>query len=345
METTLEELARLVGGKVVGDPHLIIKGIAGIEDAGPDQITFLANPRYANKARVSRAGAIIVSPEWQPLPKNLIVSADPYLSLAKIASFFAQKRQEYIGVSHLACVDETANIDSEVSIHPFVYVGAGSAIGKGTRIYPGAFVGDKVRIGENCQIYPNVSILDGTVLGDRVIIHSGTVVGSDGFGYAPSPSGYQKIPQVGIVQIDDDVEIGANCTIDRATFGRTWIKKGTKIDNLVQVAHNVEVGEHSILISQVGISGSTKLGDQVILAGQVGVAGHLSIGDRVRVGAQSGVAHSIPSDSDMSGSPAIDHKTWLKCSAVYPRLPQMRKVIRELEQKVKELEQKIDKGE
>ena len=343
-QVTLSKLAQLVDGEVVGDPDLIIEGIADLEDAGPEHITFLANPKYAGAVKSSKAGAIIVSPEWKKLGKNLVVCADPYLAFAKIATFFSREEKAPIGVSQHAVLEPDVTLGEDISIHPLVYISSGSRIGDRTEIFPGSYVGEDVQIGNDCTIFPNVTILKGTVIGDRVIIHSGTVIGSDGFGYAPSPEGYFKIPQNGIVQIDDDVEIGANCTIDRATFGKTRIKQGTKIDNLVQIAHNVEVGEHTAIVSQVGISGSTKIGNQVILAGQVGVAGHLTIGDRVRVGAQSGIAHSVPPGKDISGSPAIEHRTWLKCSAIYPRLPQMRKNIRDLEKRIEILEKKLNEG-
>ncbi len=344
MEVTLSKLARIAGGEVVGDPDLCIDGIASLEEAGPSHIAFLANPRYAPFVKSSKAGAIIVSPEWKDLDKNLLVCKDPYLAFAKISAYFSQREKPPLGVSHEAVLEPDVTVGQDVSVYPLAYISSGSRIGDRTEIYPGVYIGRNVQIGSECTIYPNVTILDGTLIGNRVIVHSGTVIGSDGFGYAPSPEGYFKIPQNGIVQIDDDVEIGANCTIDRATFGKTWIKRGTKIDNLVQIAHNVQVGEHCAIVSQVGISGSTKIGNQVILAGQVGVAGHLSIGDGVRVGAQSGIAHSISPGKDMSGSPAIDHRTWLKCSAIYPRLPRMRGELRELKKRIEFLEKKLSEG-
>jgi UDP-3-O-[3-hydroxymyristoyl] glucosamine N-acyltransferase len=225
-------------------------------------------------------------------------------------------------------------------VGPLAQIGTDSRIGRGTRIYGGAYLGAGVTVGEDCLVYPGVTILDGCCIGNRVIIHSGTVIGGDGFGFAQDEQGrHVKIPQVGIVQIDDDVEIGANCTIDRATFGRTWVQRGTKIDNLVMLAHNVEVGEHSILVSQVGVSGSTRLGKHVILAGQAGIVGHIEIGDGARVGAKSGVSHSIKAGEDMSGSPAMPHKEWLKAMVTLRRLPQMREELRNLTKKIAELEE------
>lgn len=344
MRVKLSRLAQIVGGEIIGDPDLIIEGIESLEEAGPNHITFLANPKYAASVKSSNAGAIIVSPEWKDLGKNLLVCEDPYLAFARISTFFSTGDRSPLGISPQAILEPDVSTGNDISIYPLAYVSSGARIGDRTEIHPGVYIGKDVRIGCDCVIYPNVTILAGTIIGNRVIVHSGTVIGSDGFGYAPSPEGYFKIPQNGIVEIDDDVEIGSNCSIDRATFGKTRIGRGTKIDNLVQIAHNVQVGEHCAIVSQVGISGSTKIGNQVILAGQVGVAGHLNIGDGVRVGAQSGIAHSISPGKDMSGSPAIDHRTWLKCSAIYPRLPEMRSLLRDLKKRIDFLEKKLNEG-
>lgn len=344
MKVKLARLAELVDGEILGNPDTVIEGIASIEDAEATQITFLANKKYARQLENTRAGAVIVDLSWRHLKKNLLVCKDPYLALAKIATFLFDEPYKPSGISSDAFLEDDVSLGKDISIHPFSYISKGCRIGDRVTIHPGVYLGQNVTLGDECLIYPNVTILKGSILGKRVIIHSGTVIGSDGFGYAPSHNGHIKIPQTGIVQIDDNVEIGANCTIDRATFGKTWIQRGVKIDNLVQIAHNVVVGENSILVSQVGISGSTRIGKQVILAGQVGVTGHLNIGDHVRVGAQSGIAHSVPDGSDMSGSPAISHRKWLKSCTVFSRLPQMRQKIRELEKKVQQLEKNSKKG-
>lgn len=235
-------------------------------------------------------------------------------------------------------------LGSGTSIGPLVHIGNNTIIGTGTVIHGGCHIGSDVQIGEDCLIHPNVTILDRCRLGNRVIVQSGTVIGSDGFGFAQDDQGHHvKIPQVGIVQIDDDVEIGANCTVDRATFGRTWIQRGTKIDNLVQIAHNVTVGEHSILIAQVGVSGSTRIGRHVILAGQAGIVGHIEIGDRARVGAQSGVNRSVKEGEDVLGSPALPHKEYLRCAAAFRHLPRFRDELRDLIARVRELEDQLSK--
>ncbi len=269
---SLEELARLVGGEVRGICEELLVGITGIREARKGQITFMVNPKYGKDLETTQASAVIVGPQLPQTSKPLLITTNPYLAYARIAQFFAPRPSHPLGISSLAYCGEGCRIGEKVSIYPLVYLGDRVEIEDGVTLYPGVYVGDSVRIGKDSIIYPNVSILSGTIIGQRVIIHSGTVIGSDGFGFAQDGMIHIKIPQTGIVQIDDDCEIGANNTIDRATFGKTWIKTGVKTDNLVHVAHNVVVGEHSLLIAQVGISGSATLGKGVILAGQVGVA-------------------------------------------------------------------------
>lgn len=342
MERTLGELARLVDGEVLGDARIRITGVAGLEDAQDTDISFVLGPKYGRLAEQSEAGALIVPPIFRDLEKPLIVSENPYLAFAKILAVFTPKKQSTPGVSPDAYKGANVQLGDEVSIHPLVYVGDESVIGNRVTLHGGVYIGAGVQIGDDTTIYPNVTILDHCIIGKRVIIHGGTVVGSDGFGFARDGDRYFKIPQAGIVRIDDDVEIGANCTIDRATMGKTWIKRRVKVDNLVQVAHNVVVGEDTVIVAQVGISGSTRLGRNVILAGQVGVAGHLEIGDGVRVGAQSGIARSIPPGEDVSGSPAIAHRDWLKNCHIIRRLPELRKRIVTLEKRLAALEQAVD---
>jgi UDP-3-O-[3-hydroxymyristoyl] glucosamine N-acyltransferase len=342
VERTLGELARLVGGELQGDPEFRVSGVAGLEEAQVSQISFVVGPKYVIKAHESKAGALIVPPKLRDIHKPLIVTENPYLAFAKILSLFAPKPRALWEVSSKAHIGAEVKLGDSVSIQPNVYLGDAAVLGDGVTLHGGVYVGSRVCIGHDSIIYPNVTILDRCIIGNRVIIHSGTVVGSDGFGFARDGCSYFKIPQVGIVQIDDDVEIGANCTIDRATMGKTWIQRGAKIDNLVQIAHNVIVGQDSIIIAQVGISGSTKIGKNVILAGQVGVTGHLEIGDNVQVGAQSGIAKSIPQGQTVSGSPAISHRVWLKNCQILSRLPELRKKIISLEKRLAELEQAID---
>ncbi len=340
----LGELAERIHASVKGDPDISIGGISTLEDALPGDLSFLTNKRYVSLASQCRASALLVPPEFDHLEFPLLVSRQPYLSLAKAAQLFAEGPGPPEGVHESAWVGEGVHLGKGVSIGPLAHVGHGVSIGSGTVILGGAYLGSGVCVGENCLIHPRATILDRCKLGNRVIIHSGVVIGSDGFGFAQDEEGrHIKIPQVGIVQIDDDVEIGANCTIDRATFGRTWIQQGTKIDNLVQIAHNVTVGEYSILVAQVGISGSTRIGKHVILAGQVGIVGHIEIGDRVRIGAQSGVPHSVKAGEDVLGSPAMPHKEYLRCAASFRHLPRFREELRELKAKVGKLEEERKK--
>lgn len=340
----LEELARLVGGEIRGSCEELISGITGIREARRGQITFLVNPKYGQYLEMTQASAVIVGREFPEIRRPLLITPKPYLAYARIAQFFAPKPSHPKGVDPLAHIGKDCRIGEDVSIYPFVYLGDRVEIDKGVTLYPGVFVGDDCRIGKDSIIYPNVSLLAGTIIGQRVIIHSGTVIGSDGFAFAQDGMTHVKIPQTGIVQIDDDCEIGANNTIDRAAMGKTWIKTGVKTDNLVQVAHNVVVGEHSLLIAQVGISGSATLGKGVILAGQAGVAGHITIGDGVKVGGKSGVAKSIPAGEIVSGNPTMPHQTYLRTRTLIQRLPEMAKQIRSLEDRIRLLEAETEKG-
>lgn len=342
VERTLGELARLVGGELQGDSELRVSGVAGLEEAQINQLSFVVGPKYLPQAHASAAGALIVPPKLRDIDKPLIITDNPYLAFAKILSFFTPKPRPPLGVSKKAHIGAEVKLGDSVSIQPNVYVGDSAVLGDRVSLHGGVYIGSEVYIGHDTTLYPNVTILDRCIIGDRVTIHSGTVVGSDGFGFAQDGNSYFKIPQVGIVQIDDDVEIGANCTIDRATMGKTWIQRGVKIDNLVQIAHNVVVGEDGIIVAQVGISGSTKVGKNVILAGQVGVTGHLEIGDNVRVGAQSGIAKSIPPGQTVSGSPAISHRDWLKNCQILSRLPELRKKILNLEKRLAAIEEATD---
>lgn len=334
----LGDLAERIGAKLKGDPDVEIVGVGPLREALPSQLSFLADGRHLPELMESRAAAFIVPPPFENIDRNLLVCANPYLAMALAAQRFAEPPHLPAGIDGSARVGEGCDLAPGVSVGPLALVGSGCRIGKGTRIYGGAVVGSDVQIGEDCLVYPRAVIQNGCRIGNGVIIHSGAVIGSDGFGFAPDERGrHVKIPQMGIVQIDDDVEIGANSTIDRATFGKTWIQRGTKIDNLVMIGHNVVVGEDSILVAQVGISGSTRVGSHVVLAGQVGISGHLEIGDGVRIGAKSGVHASIPA-GDVSGIPAMPHKEWTKAMAVVRRLPQLREELRGLRAKVRELE-------
>lgn len=351
MGVSLQQLSDLAQGEIRGDPKRMISGVAGLREAKPGQLSFLANPRYTADLEKTQASAVLLgreTPEEQTQPLmsrgiSIVLVEDPYFAFAQILQFFHVKPYSPSGISPQAAIGKDVQLGRDLSIHPFVRIEDHVKIGDRVTVYPGSFIGEGSEIGEDCLIYPNVTIREGTKVGKRVILHSGVVVGSDGFGFATRAGRHHKIPQVGIVVIEDDVELGANVTVDRATLGQTVIKRGTKVDNLVQIAHNVVVGEDCIIVAQAGISGSTELGHHVVLAGQVGVVGHLKIGDGVRVGAQSGVAQDVAPGQTISGSPAIPHPQWLRVQAVLPQLPEMRKRIRHLEKRIETLEQKISK--
>src|SRR3990172_3475336 len=341
MEKTLKELADLVGGEVAGNASILIKGVAPLESAAEGDITFITSPKYAHLLKTTAASAVIAPPEMKVEDKDLIVSRNPQLAHAKILTLFNSRPYMAKGIDKRAYIGRRPKISDTVNIYPFAYIGDDVEIGERTVVHPGAFVGNGCIIGSDVAIYPNTTIMDRCIVGNRVIIHAGVVIGADGFGFARDGKRHYKIPQTGIVQIDDDVEIGANTTIDRAAFGKTWIKKGTKIDNLVQVAHNDVIGEDCILVAQSGIAGSCKLGSNVILRAQVGVGDHINIGDNVMVAGQAGVTSDIPDNQVMSGYPTIPHREWLKASLTFPHLPEMRKSINELKKKVAELEAKL----
>ena len=343
MEYRLGQLADQVNGTIVGNAEILITAVAGIEDAREGELTFLANPKYRSKLEQTKASAVIVAPDVDMPGVTLLKVANPYLAFAQILSMFTQKCHPPVGIDESCRMGEQVEIGEGCAIGPHVSIGNHVTIGERTIIYPGVVIGETVSIGSDCILYPNVSLLQEVTLGNRVIVHSGTVIGSDGFGFAPAGEDYYKIPQVGTVVIDDDVEIGANVSIDRATLGETHIHKGVKIDNLVQIAHNVVIGENSIVVSQVGISGSTQIGKHVTLAGQVGLVGHIQIGDNVMIGAKSGVSKSVPEGTMLSGYPAVEHRLWRKSQVALLKLPEALKTIRSLEKRIQAFEQQLEK--
>lgn len=340
---TVSELAAYLGGVVQGDGSVLISGLGTLETAGPDALTFLANPKYAAKVAETSAGAVLMAPGNDNFGRTVIEVANPYLGFAKLLTLFYTTPHKPVGVLPGAVVSETATISNGASIYPGACIGRNAVIGSGTVIHSGAVIYENAIIGDDCTIHANAVVRERCRIGNRCIIQPGAVIGSDGFGYAPDGSGYYPIPQIGIVVLEDDVEIGANSCIDRAAIEVTRIGRGTKLDNLVQIAHNCLIGEDCMIVSHVGVSGSVKIGNHVTLAGQVGVAGHLTIGDNVLVGGQSGVASSLPANAAYSGSPTIPHKEWLKYSMVLPRLPEMRKTVSALEKRVAELESTLQK--
>ena len=332
----LEEIAALVHGELVGDPTATITGVAGIKEARPGQITFLANPKYLSFLDETQATAVITPQDVASSKKALIRTANPSEAFTKVASFFIPESSvvRAPGVHGSAVVDPSTRLGERVHIGPHAVIEADCVIGSGSVLDGQVFIGKASRIGSDCRVYPNVTVREGTEIGDRVIIHSGTVIGSDGFGYETSKGMHMKIPQLGSVCIEDDVEIGANVCIDRGRFQKTLVGKGTKIDNLVQIAHNVVIGPHSIIISQAGISGSTEIGRNVIIAGQAGLVGHIRIGDESVIGAGAGVTKSLPNKSVVLGSPAKPVSEQKKLFALIARLPELFKEITQIKEKL-----------
>ncbi len=341
----LGELARVVGGEVIGDNGIEISGVAGIKEAMEGQITFLANSRYESYLASTRASAVITEGNGN-FRGSVIRVANPYLAFLKVVTLFSEGPMERYprGIHPTAVVSKTAEIGRDVSIGAYCVIGDGVRISDRVTLLPLVCIEDNVQIGLDCLIYPHVTIRERCEIGSRVIIHAGAVIGSDGFGYAKEGSLNQKIPQIGIVRIEEDVELGANSTIDRATTGVTLIGRGSKIDNLVQIAHNVVIGENSVLAAQVGVSGSTELGKNVVLAGQAGLVGHIKIGDGARVGAQGGVTKSVPAQTSVSGYPAREHSMARKIYAATTRLPDLLKDFRDLQNRVEALEKGLGSG-
>ncbi|QOX80632.1 UDP-3-O-(3-hydroxymyristoyl)glucosamine N-acyltransferase [Trichlorobacter lovleyi] len=340
---TLQELADHLGGTVRGDGTIKINGLAPLEGATPDKITFLANPKYAAKVAETRAGGVLMAPGGESYGRNVIELANPYLGFAKLLKLFYTQPHPALGVLPEAVIGTNVVLGEGISIYPGAVVGNNVSIGDRVVIYPGAVIYDGVVIGDECVIHANAVVRERCRLGKRCKLQPGAVVGSDGFGYAPDGPSYYPIPQIGIVVLEDDVEIGANAAVDRAALEVTLIRRGTKLDNLVQVAHNCQIGEDCMIVSQVGIAGSSKIGNHVTLAGQVGVVGHVSIGDNVIVGAQAGVPGSLEGNAYYSGSPAMPHKEWLKTMGTLPKLPEMRKKMNEYEKRLAALEARLVK--
>lgn len=338
MKKTLTEIAAIVDGEIVGDEKTVVTGICGIKEAQKGDLTFIANSRYLSLMNHTKASAIITSRDVKPASKPIIRTENPSIAFAKMVSLMAPNEvKKPKGIHPTAVIGEKVRIGRNVAIQAYVVIEDNVEIKDDTILYAGAYVGHHAKIGKNCKIYPYVIIRERVEIKDRVIIHGGTVIGSDGFGFSTVKGVHQRIPQIGTVVIEDDVEIGANVTIDRARFEKTIIKKGTKIDNLVQIAHNVIIGEHSIIVSQSGISGSAVIGNNVILAGQAGVIGHVTVGDNVVIAARAGVTKSIPPNVCVSGYPAKPHTVAKRINACVQALPELYKKVRALEEEIKKL--------
>jgi UDP-3-O-[3-hydroxymyristoyl] glucosamine N-acyltransferase len=342
MTFTASQIALLVNGKVEGDANASVSSFGKIEEAKTGQLAFLANPKYEDHLYSTQASIIIVNESLQlkeNIGSTLIRVTDAYSAFATLLSKYQEMMtQQMNGIQQPSYIAKTASYGENVFVGAFAYVGENVRIGTNTKIFPGVFIGDNVTIGNSTIIHPGVKIYKDCLVGDRVTIHAGTVIGSDGFGFAPQADGtFKKVPQIGNVIIENEVEIGANTTIDRATIGSTIIKAGAKLDNLIQVAHNVEIGNSTVIAAQAGISGSTKIGKGAMIGGQAGVVGHLQIGDGARINAQSGVSKSVEAGKAVTGSPAHDYTAALRSQAISRNLPELEKRVKELEALVKEL--------
>lgn len=343
MEFSAKQIASFIGGKVEGDENATVNSFAKIEEGKKGAISFLSNPKYQHYIYDTESSIVLIDNNLKldkPVTTTLIRVDNAYECVAKLLQLYESYKPKKKGVDPLACISQTANVGNDVYIGAFACIGDGAVIGDGTQIYPHAVIGDNVEIGNNCTLYPNTTIYQGCKLGNNVTIHAGTVIGADGFGFAPNTEGYDKIPQIGIVTIEDNVEIGANTCVDRSTMGSTIIRKGVKLDNLIQVAHNVEIGENTVMSAQVGIAGSTKIGSWCMFGGQVGIAGHSNIGDKTFLGAQSGVPGNIKGNQTLIGTPPMEPKAYFKSQAIFRKLPELYKEIHELKKEIEELKNK-----
>jgi len=341
----LSELAAALGLTLRGEDREVA-GVNTLEAAGPDQVSFLANPKYAGMLASTRAAAVIVDEAHAAAaPAAALVSANPYLDFARALTLFAKPQGCLEGQSDQAFVHPEARVAQDAAIYPFAFVGARAVIGPGCQLFPHVYVGEDCVLGPGCALHPGATLMAGVRLGARVLVGPGTVLGSEGFGFAQDQAGRMKIPQVGVVEVGDDVEFGANAAVDRAALDKTRIGHRCKIDNLVQVGHNVVVGDDSVLVSQVGISGSTKVGSRVVMAGQVGVAGHLNIGDGVVIGPKAGVPHDIPAGKVVGGIPAMDRGLYLRNLALAPKLPELARRVASLERELAALKELLPKGD
>jgi UDP-3-O-[3-hydroxymyristoyl] glucosamine N-acyltransferase len=341
MPATLQQLAEAVGAELRGDPDLQINRVYPIDQAEQGDITFVANPKYLSKLKDCKASAVIVAPGVELPGANLLITPNPYLAFAKVLTFLEGSHEGGKGVMPGAHVAESAQLEGSVTVYPGAVVGENVKIGAGTVVHPGVVIYAGVEVGSNCLLHAGAVVREGCRLGDRVILQPAAIIGADGFGFAPDGTSYYKIPQVGIVVLEDDVEIGACSCVDRAALGETRIRRGTKLDNLVQIGHNAEVGEDTIIVSQVAVAGSSKIGNHCTFGGQAAVAGHVTVGDNVTIGARGGASGNVEPNQILSGVPLIPHKEWLKMTMSLPKVPEMRKELQQLKKRLAELESLI----
>ena len=345
MEFTAEVIAGFLKGEIEGDPATVVSNVAKIEEGRKGDLSFLANPKYEQYIYTTKSSVVLVNRDFKPASKveaTLIRVGNAYEAFASLLNLVAKSKPKKKGIHPTAVIEQSAKIGSDTYIGPYAYIGEDCVIGDGCSVYPHVYIGDNTRLGVNCIIYPGVTIYHECIVGEGCIIHAGSVIGSDGFGFAPqSESEFMKIPQLGNVILEDHVEIGANVAIDRATMGSTIIRKGVKLDNLIQVGHNVEIGENTVMAGQTGIAGSTKVGKNCMFGGQVGIAGHIKIANGTRIGAQGGIGGDIKEENTtIIGSPAFDFKQFMRSSVVFRKLPDLKSKIDELEKIIKSLNDK-----
>ena len=340
MEFSAKQIAQFVQGVIEGDENATVNTFAKIEDGKPGAISFLSNPKYTHYIYDTESSIVLVDKSVElekPTKATLIKVDNAYECVAKLLQLYESMKPKKTGIDSLAFISPSAKIGENVYIGAFAYIGDNVVIGDGCQIYPNVVICENAKVGNDCLFYPNVTIYHDCHVGNRVTLHAGSVVGSDGFGFAPSENGYDKIPQIGIVTIEEDVEIGANTCIDRSTMGSTFVRKGVKLDNLVQIAHNTDIGENTVMSAQVGIAGSTKVGQWCMFGGQVGIAGHITIGNKVFLGAQSGVPGSLKDNQTLIGTPPTDQRSFFKSQAIIRRLPEIYKQLNDLQKEVEEL--------
>lgn len=347
MKFTAKQIAAYIGGEIVGDENATVSTFAKIEEGVEGALSFLANPKYASYIYETHSSIVLVNNDFvpeKPIQATLIKTANAYESLAKLMALYESVKPKKKGISAMASVAASATIGEDVYIGPFVFIGENAVIGDNTIIEANTSVGDNATVGSDCILYNNVTIYHDCKVGNRCILHAGSVVGADGFGFAPGANGYEKIPQIGIAILEDDVEIGANTCIDRATMGATIIKRGVKLDNMVQVAHNVVIDEHTVMAAQCGVAGSTKIGSWCMVGGQSGISGHIKLGDQVKVGGHSGVSNNVQDGKAVMGYPAFDHAQFARATVIFKKLPDMYREMDTLKKEIESLKQQLANG-
>ncbi len=348
MEFTAEQIAQLIQGTIEGDPQAKINTFTKIEGGKPGAISFLSNPKYVNYIYDTKSSVVLVDESLKldkPVTTTLIRVKNAYEAVAKLMQMYVSMMPKKKGIDSLAFIDPSAKVGKDCYIGPFVFIGPNVTVGDGCVLHPHVSIGDNATLGDNTEIYSNAVVYHDCKVGSNCIIHAGAVIGADGFGFAPSENGYDKIPQLGIVVVEDNVEIGANTCIDRSTMGCTIVRKGVKLDNLVQIAHNTDIGANTVMSSQVGVAGSTKVGEWCMFGGQVGIAGHITIGNKVHLGAQSGVPGNLKDGEALIGTPPIPQTNYFRSQAVFKRLPDMYRQMNEMQKTIAALQEKLDKLE